>query len=141
MKLLKKDNIIGIVLILGYMICVFLFAVFIYNKTVENEDFLNSYIRYLFIAFVPLGLLIIFSEKLIENLTLSSKLKESIPLSLVTILSIPYVGGIIAWLSYLFKIIIVLIIAFWKILAVVLAIYLALIFGSYLRDKIFHKQV
>lgn len=140
MKLLEKDNIIGIVVILLYLICVSLFAIFIYKKTVENEEFLNSYINYMFIAFVPVGLLIIFSEKMVEKMTISDKFKESIPLILVTVLSIPFISGIVAWISYLFKIVFVLIITFWKILFVALIIYLVLIFGSLLKHKFFKQK-
>ncbi len=140
MKLLEKDNIIGIVVILFYLICVSLFAIFIYQKTVEDEEFLNSYINYMFIAFVPVGLLIIFSEKIVEKMAISNKFKESIPLILVTVFSIPFISGIVAWISYLFKIVFVLIIAFWKILFVALIIYLVLIFGSLLKDKLFKQK-
>ncbi|GAA4244944.1 MULTISPECIES: hypothetical protein [Winogradskyella] len=140
MKWLEKDNIIGIVLILCYLICVSLLAIFIYQKTIENEEFLNSYIKYMFIAFFPIGLLLIFSEKIVKKMTISEKLKESIPLISVALFSIPFISGIVAWISYLFTIVIVLIVAFWKILLIALIILLVLIFGSLIKDKFFKQK-
>lgn len=137
MKLYKnKNDILGLILIFIYLICVILLTVYIFKKTLIEEDFLNSYIRFLFIAFVPVALLLVYSEKLADYLNVSYKVKELIPLSLFAILSVPFISGLIAWLLYLLGLGIVLIAAFWKIILIGLGILMILIFGSLLKDKV-----